>query len=218
MTMPGQRLGAPERKGLAGFESAPTECLLPGAANSVKAACSWNLSLRSKPSSVVGVANNADMQAAFRLAAARDLPVGVDRAGRGAVAPIDDVVLVSTQQLETSAIDPANRKEILGAGAKGSETHRTASPYGIVDQSGSSSDVAVTGYTVRGGMPDALERWSTGRTAICLHGVIGDEADRARVREDETYRRLVALMQESDPDGRSHFGRVVGRSENPQSA
>ena len=30
MTMPGQRLGAPERKGLAGFESAPTECLLPG--------------------------------------------------------------------------------------------------------------------------------------------------------------------------------------------
>ena len=90
MTMPGQRLGAPERKGLAGFESAPTECLLPGAANSVKAACSWNLSLRSKPSSVVGVANNSDMQAAFRLAAARDLPVGVDRAGRGAVAPIGD--------------------------------------------------------------------------------------------------------------------------------
>ena len=58
----------------------------------------------------------------------------------------------------------------------------------------------------------ALAPWSTGGTAINLHGMIGNEADRARAWDDATYQRLVTLVHRYDPKGLMRFGHVVGRN------
>jgi FAD/FMN-containing dehydrogenase len=61
----------------------------------------------------------------------------------------------------------------------------------------------------------AVEPWSTGRTVTNLHGMIGDETDRARAWDPATYRRLVALVRELDPAGLLRHGHTIGRQAEP---
>jgi FAD/FMN-containing dehydrogenase len=79
--------------------------------------------------------------------------VGVNSAGHGAVAPIDEGVMISTQRLKKLEIDPEQRTARVGAGVKWHEVLSAAAPHGLAGLSGSSSDVGVIGYTVGGGMP-----------------------------------------------------------------
>ena len=58
----------------------------------------------------------------------------------------------------------------------------------------------------------AMEPWSTGQTVTNLHGMIGDEADRARAWDPASYRRLVGLVREVDPAGLLRHGHCIGRS------
>jgi FAD/FMN-containing dehydrogenase len=58
---------------------------------------------------------------------------------------------------------------------------------------------------------DAAEPWSTGGTLVNLHGRPGNEADRARAWEPETYRRLAGLSHELDPAGLLRHEHAIGR-------
>ena len=65
--------------------------------------------------------------------------------------------------------------------------------------------------------PDAADRlvasaapWSTGQTVLNLHGRPGDEADRARAWDPETYRRLRELRRRYDPAGLIRAGHAIG--------
>lgn len=127
--------------------------LLPGTPDYDKATYAWNASIQHRPALIVGADSTADVQAAFRYAAAHGLPVGVNSAGHGAVAPIDEGVMISTQRLKKLEIDPEQRTAKVGAGVKWHEVLSAAAPHGLAGLSGSSSDVGVIGYTVGGGMP-----------------------------------------------------------------
>lgn len=149
-----QDLRKHDLKGLSKLEAELTGPLfLPGMAEYNDATYTWNAAIQHKPALIVGVADTSDVQAAFRYAAAHDLPVGVNSAGHGAVAPIDDGMLISTQRLKKLVIDPERRTATVGAGVKWREVLNAAAPYGLAGLSGSSSDVGVIGYTVGGGMP-----------------------------------------------------------------
>lgn len=65
--------------------------------------------------------------------------------------------------------------------------------------------------------PDAADRlvasaspWSTGQTVLNMHGRPGDEADRARAWDPETYRRLRDLRRRYDPTGLIRAGHALG--------
>ena len=58
---------------------------------------------------------------------------------------------------------------------------------------------------------DAAEPWSTGGTLVNLHGRPGNEADRARAWDPETYRRLARLSHELDPVGLLRHEHAIGR-------
>jgi len=57
----------------------------------------------------------------------------------------------------------------------------------------------------------ALQPWSTGGTVVNLHGTLGDEADRARAWDPETYERLLELSRRLDPSGLLRSGHAIGR-------
>jgi hypothetical protein len=54
-----------------------------------------------------------------------------------------------------------------------------------------------------------LAPYTTGRTAVNLHGTPGDAADRARAWDGATYARLRAVKQRYDPAGLLRFGHAV---------
>lgn len=56
---------------------------------------------------------------------------------------------------------------------------------------------------------EAAEPWTTGQTALNLHGHRGDEADRARAWTPQDYRRLGALRGQVDPRGLLVSGHVI---------
>jgi len=58
----------------------------------------------------------------------------------------------------------------------------------------------------------ALSPWSTGRAFVNLHGVPGDERERARAWSQEVYERLVRAKAVYDPDNLLRFQHVVGQA------
>lgn len=62
-------------------------------------------------------------------------------------------------------------------------------------------DTADSGPAAVDAVLEAAEPWSTGGTLVNLHGLPGDEADRARAWDAPTYRRLVELARRLDPAG-----------------
>ncbi len=61
----------------------------------------------------------------------------------------------------------------------------------------------------------AMAPYSSGRTFVNLHGVPGDEADRARAWSDETYARLVHAKSVYDPHNLLRFQHAVGQETVP---
>jgi len=178
---PGER----ELNGLSELEAELAgRLLLPGMAEYHRATYTWNAAIQHKPSLIVAVADTSDVQAAFRYAAVHDLPVGVNSAGHGAVAPIDDGILISTQGLKKLVIDPVNRTATVGAGVKWSEVLNAAAPHGLAGLSGSSSDVGVIGYTVGGGMPVMGRKFGFAADRVKSFELVTPDAHVVRVDAD----------------------------------
>ncbi len=57
----------------------------------------------------------------------------------------------------------------------------------------------------------AVRPWSTGATLVNLHGVPGDEADRARAWAPAVYDRLATLSRRLDPNGILGHEHAIGR-------
>jgi hypothetical protein len=58
---------------------------------------------------------------------------------------------------------------------------------------------------------DAVQPWSTGTTTVNFHGAVGDETDRARAWDPDTYQRLLALSRRLDPAGLFRHEHAIGR-------
>jgi hypothetical protein len=61
----------------------------------------------------------------------------------------------------------------------------------------------------------AMAPYASGRTFVNLHGVPGNEVDRARAWSDETYARLVQAKSVYDPNNLLRFQHVIGQNTVP---
>lgn len=144
----------------------------------------YNLAMTHRPALVVGAAGPGDVSAAIRFATEHHLPAGVLATGHGASVPADGGVLVSTRRLNGIAIDSSARMARIGAGVRSQQLIDAAATSGLAPITGSSPLVAVTGFTLGGGLSPVL-----GRTQ-------GWAADHVRALEivtaDGATRRLTA--------------------------
>lgn len=61
----------------------------------------------------------------------------------------------------------------------------------------------------------AMAPYASGRTFVNLHGIPGDEADRARAWSEEAYARLVLAKSVYDPNNLLRFQHVIGQNPVP---
>ncbi|GAA2809981.1 FAD-binding oxidoreductase [Crossiella cryophila] len=105
-----------------------------------------------RPALVVGATSAADVRAAVRLAAERNLPVAVQSTGHGLAPTGEPGVLITTHRMRELAIDPIERTARVAAGVRWGEVLDAAAPHGLVPLLGSAPHVGVPGYTVGGGL------------------------------------------------------------------
>ncbi|MFC4113122.1 FAD-binding oxidoreductase [Nonomuraea zeae] len=110
-----------------------------------------NRAAESRPAHVLAATTEQDVAAAVRLAAERDLPVGVLASGHGPSVPADGAVLVNTGRMTGVRVDPARRTAWVEAGARWSRVLEHTTPHGLAPLNGSSPNVGAVGYLVGGG-------------------------------------------------------------------
>ncbi|ONK14594.1 BTAD domain-containing putative transcriptional regulator [Streptomyces sp. MP131-18] len=128
------------------------EVFAPGDAEFDAELSGFNLIARHRPALVVQAVSAADVQAAVRFAAERELPVGVQATGHGIAAPADGGVLVSTKRMNAVAVDPRTATARVEAGARWHQVIAAAAKHALAPLNGSSHLVGVVGYTLGGGL------------------------------------------------------------------
>jgi FAD/FMN-containing dehydrogenase len=125
----------------------------PGDEGYAEEVAAFNVSRQHTPDVVVAARSAEDVAVAVGWARERDLPVGVQATGHGAVVPISSGLLISTRGLDEVSIDPERRTARVGAGVKWRRVLDAAAEHGLAGLCGSTSDVGVVGYTLGGGLP-----------------------------------------------------------------
>ena len=113
----------------------------------------FNPSLVQHPDAVLGAAGIEDVQHAVRWAAQLDVPVGIQATGHGAVAEMDQGLLINTSRLQDLAIDPEAGTVTVGAGVRWRRILEQTVPLGFTGPHGSSGTVGAVGYASGGGLP-----------------------------------------------------------------
>ncbi|MFD0658160.1 FAD-binding oxidoreductase [Thermocatellispora tengchongensis] len=178
--------------------------LVPGDPALADGTAAFNTAWPVRPIAVVAAADEADVAAAVRWAAARRLPVAVQATGHGLVAPVEDAVLVTTSRLSHVRVDPVSRTARVGAGVRWAQVIEAAAPHGLAPLNGSTSHVGVAGYTLGGGLGLMARRY----------GFAADHVRRLRlVTADGAIREVDAT---TDPElfwavrgGKGDFGIVT---------
>ena len=116
-------------------------------------ACSgFNTAHSSNPDIVVLADSTADVVAAVRHAAARDLPLSVHSTGHGYPGNTTGSMLINTSNMQELNVDPSTGTARASAGVRWDSVIAQAAPHGLAPLNGSSTDVGVIGYTLGGGM------------------------------------------------------------------
>jgi hypothetical protein len=111
-----------------------------------------NLLVQHDPDLVVGAADETDVAAAVRFAAAHDLPLHVLATGHGGYTPVTEGVLVTTSRLSELTIDAENAVAHIGAGNRWSSVVAAAAQHDLAPITGASGHVGTIGYTLGGGV------------------------------------------------------------------
>jgi FAD/FMN-containing dehydrogenase len=105
-----------------------------------------------RPALVVAARSAADVAAAVRYAAGRDLPVGVQATGHGLPGASEGGVLITTKRMDGVVVDPGTRTARLQAGVRWGKVVTAAEPYGLAPLNGSAPSVGAVSYTLGGGL------------------------------------------------------------------
>ncbi|MFG2132427.1 FAD-binding oxidoreductase [Streptomyces sp. NPDC048751] len=105
-----------------------------------------------RPALVVAAASPADVVAAVRYAAGRNLPVGVHATGHGLPGASEGGVLVTTRRMDRVTVDPDARTVRVRAGVRWGQVVAAAEPYGLAPLNGSAPSVGAVSYTLGGGL------------------------------------------------------------------
>ncbi|WP_408587418.1 FAD-binding oxidoreductase [Prescottella soli] len=122
---------------------------------------------------------------AVQWAAQRDLGVAVQASGHGAGAPIEsDRVLVDTSGLNAVQIDAHARVAHIGAGSTWSAVNAVAERDGLLGLAGSSTTVAVAGYTFGGGVGFLTRPYGLASSALLAVDYVDGHGQIRRAAED----------------------------------
>ncbi len=111
----------------------------------------WQRAVDPRPALVVEAADEADVQAAVRVARERGLPLAVAGSGHGAVDDVEGALLLRTAGVTGMRVDAAAATATVGGGATWGDVLDAAEPHGLAPVCGSTSSVGVAGYTLQGG-------------------------------------------------------------------
>jgi FAD/FMN-containing dehydrogenase len=130
------------------------DVVLPGDPGWDAARRAYNLTIDQRPAAVVFPADERDVEAIVRFAAARGVTVAPQRTGHSAapLGSLDDVILLKTDRLDTVEIDAAAMRARVGAGVKWGHVVPQLSDLGLAALHGSTPDVSVAGYGLGGGV------------------------------------------------------------------
>jgi UDP-N-acetylenolpyruvoylglucosamine reductase len=166
--------------------SAHLGCVIitPGEATWDEARSAWNLAVDQRPAAVA-FPETADHVVAL-VEYARDhglklAPQGTGHAA-GAIASLEDTLLVKTERMRDVSVDPFTRTARVAAGALWMDVTPAAAEHGLATLAGSSPDVGVVGYTLGGGLS-----WMARRYGLAANSVTAVElvtADGRLVRAD----------------------------------
>ncbi|MGW3352956.1 FAD-binding oxidoreductase [Nonomuraea rubra] len=181
--------------------------LLPGDDGYAAETRTFNLRADVRPGVVIAAASARDVQAAVRLAAARNAPVAAMATGH-AVQPVPigpDAVLVSTRALQEVTVDAEARTARIEAGVLWGQAVAEITKYGLAPLNGASPGVGVVGFVLAGGHSPTLGR---------AHGYAADHVNRIQVVTADGELRTVT--GDSDPElffglrgGKGNFGIVT---------
>lgn len=113
----------------------------------------FNPSVIQQPDAVLGATGTEDVQNAVRWAAQREIPVGIQATGHGAVAGMEEGLLINTSRLQDLVVDPDAGTVTAGAGVRWGQVLDQAVPEGFTVPHGSSGRVGTAGYASGGGLP-----------------------------------------------------------------
>ncbi|MFF4550002.1 FAD-binding oxidoreductase [Streptomyces sp. NPDC001406] len=156
----------------------------PGTAEYDEATAVFNLAAPARPDTAVTARSVAEVRAAVRAAADRDLPVRVHTTGHasGARPAVDGGLLVRTRLAGGVVVDAERRIARVPAGTTWGEVVAAAAPHGLTAPHGSAAHVGVVGYLLGGGV--SFYGRHTGLAANSVRAVELVTADGAWVRAD----------------------------------
>ncbi|NDL60531.1 FAD-binding oxidoreductase [Phytoactinopolyspora mesophila] len=112
----------------------------------------WNLAVEQPVTAVVEAADEADVAALVRYAAAAEVGISTQPNGHGATGRTEGTILLRTGQLDRLEIDPAARRAKIGAGVSSGALQSAGAKHGLTGLPGSSPVVSVTGVALGGGL------------------------------------------------------------------
>jgi FAD/FMN-containing dehydrogenase len=114
----------------------------------------WNLAADQRPEGVAFAESAEDVVAAVRTATEHGMRVAPQSSGHGAAAmgPLDGTLLLRLSRMRGLEIDPATRRARVEPGVLWQELFSAAAEHGLAGLQGSAGDVAVSGYSLGGGL------------------------------------------------------------------
>ena len=136
------------------LDDRPTSVAGPGDPGYEAATHVFNLAAPAQPVAAVIAHTVEDIRAALRYAKSEGLSVRVHATGHAAAAvrPMGNSLLIRTELRGGVEIDPASRTARITAGTRWGPVVEAAALHGLAAPHGSSSNVGVVGYVLRGGM------------------------------------------------------------------
>jgi FAD/FMN-containing dehydrogenase len=166
----------------------------------------WNLATDQRPALVALPADAADVVAIVAFARTHGLKVAPQGTGHnaGAIASLEDTILVSTQRMRGVEIDTEAQTARVAAGTLWIEVTEAASPHGLFPLSGSSPDVGVVGYTLGGGMSWLARKHGLAANNVTAIELVTPDGRLVRATADENTDLFWALR-----GGGGNFGVVT---------
>ena len=158
--------------------------VIPEHARFDEARRAWNLAIDQRPAAVVFPESPQDVAAAVLFAREFDQRIAAQGTGHnaGPLGPLEDTILLKTEQMRGIEIDPVNRTARVEAGVLWLEVVKAAARHGLAALAGSSPDVGVVGYTLGGGISFLARKH--GLTANRVRSIELVTADGRLVRTD----------------------------------
>jgi hypothetical protein len=171
-----------------------------------QARAAWNLAVDQRPAAVARPATPAEVAALVDAARDAGLRVAAQTTGHaaGALATLDDTVLLKTSKLKGVELRPEDQMARVGAATLWGEVEGPASREGLAPLSGSSPNVGVAGYSLGGGLSWLARRHGLATDSLTALELVTADGEPRRVDHDHDPELFWALR-----GGGGNFGVVT---------